>query len=346
MEYEIFSERQKRIQGEIPDTYQYEIIPQKLRYQIFYIWEKVWETPYYNNFDELQVSQLAMDAYSSIETTLREEYGVPSLDGVDDLNKDGYDFYWAVRYILLEEEDTNKVIDVIEVSFRYIDQVIRDKFYPPNDKELDKEFDEELDKIFGSHDISYDARDISHDGIPPDEAINQLNRRFLQCSVGYQYESGQILKVDSQYIHTEVVKPALTMLADPIYKGANEEYLNAHEHYRKGRYKECLNDCLKAFESCLKIICQKRGWDHSKRDTADRLIDTVFKHALIDSSMTCHFTALISTLKSGVPPVRNNKSAHGQGPEEIIVPEYIASYILHLTASNILLLAKADEDMK
>ena len=37
---------------------------------------------------------------------------------------------------------------------------------------------------------------------------------------------------------------------------------------------------------------------------------------------------------------------HGQGPKEIVVPEYIASYILHLTASNILLLAKADEDMK
>ncbi|MDE0015562.1 MAG: hypothetical protein OXU51_05200 [Candidatus Poribacteria bacterium] len=333
MEYEIFSERQKRIQGEIPDTYQYETIPKELRFQVLRIWEKVWGTAYYNDFEELQLSPLAMDAYRSIEAELCEEYGVPFLDGVDVPDEDGYNFYWAVRYTLLEMEDTKKVLDVIEVSFRYIDREIRDKFYVPND--------DGLDDMFGLR-----HRDISYDGIPPDEAIDLLNRRFHQRRVGYQYESGQIMKVDSQFTHSKVVKPALMFLSDPIYRGANEEFLKAHEHYRDGNYKDCINNCLKAFESCLKVICQKQGWNYGKRDTANRLIDTVFKHKLIDSSMTCHFTALISTLKSGVPTVRNDQSAHGQGSEDIIVPEYIASYILHLTASNILLLAKADEDMK
>ena len=319
MEYEIFSKRQQRMQGEIPDTYQYETIPRELRVQILYIWGKIWGTPCHNSFGEFQVGIPAYNAYMSIETTLREEYGVLALDVDDDPNEDDYGFYWAVRDFLLKTEDTNKVIDVIEVSFRYIDPMICD--------------------------ISLD--NISPDSISPEEAINQLNQRFRQHNVGYQYESGQIMKVDSQFIHSEAVKPALMFLSDPIYKGANEEFLNAHEHYRKGRYKECLNDCLKAFESCMKIICGKRGWPYNEKDTANRLIKTVFiKHALIDSSMTCHFTALISTLKSGVPTVRNDQSAHGQGSEEIIVPEYIASYILHLTASNILLLAKANEDMK
>ena len=313
MEYEIYSKRQQRMQGEIPDTYQYETIPDELRVQIFYIWGKMWGTPNYNNFEELQVSSSAYNAYTSIETTLREEYGVLYLDGGDVPNEDGYGFYWVVRNFLLKTEDTNKVIDIIEVSFRYIDQVIRD---------------------------------ISPDSISPDDAINQLNQRFRQHRVGYQYESGQIVKVDSQYIHSEVVKPALMFLSDPIYEGANEEFLNAHEHYRNDRYKECLNDCLKAFESCLKIICQKRGWSYGEKDTANRLIEIVFDHDLIDSHMKSHFTALGSTLKSGVPTVRNRLSGHGQGPKEIVVPEYIASYILHLTASNVLLLAKADEDMK
>ena len=313
MEYEVFSKRQQRKQGENPDTYQYETIPDELRVQIFYIWGKMWETPVYNNFDELQVSLPTYNAYTSIETTLREEYGVLYLDGGDVPNEDGYGFYWVVRNFLLKTEDTNKVIDIIEVSFRYIDQVIR-----------------------------Y----ISSDGISPDDAITQLNQRFRQHSVGYQYESGQIVKVDSQYIHSEVVKPALMFLSDPIYEGANEEFLNAHEHYRNDRYKECLNDCLKAFESCLKIICQKRGWSYGEKDTATPLIEIVFDHDFIDPHMKSHFTALGSTLKSGVPTVRNRLSGHGQGPKEIVVPEYIASYILHLTASNVLLLAKADEDMK
>ena len=318
MEYELFSKRQQRIQGEIPDTYQYETIPDELRVQILYIWGKIWGTPVYNNFDELQVSLPAYDAYMSMLTTLCEEYGVLALDGGDHPNEDGYGFYWVVRDFLLKTEDINKVIDVIEVSFRYIDPMIRD--------------------------ISPDR--ISPDSISPDEAINQLNQRFRQHRVGYQYESGQIVKVDSQYIHSEVVKPALMFLSDPIYEGANEEFLKAHEHYRNGRYKECLNDCLKAFESCLKIICQKQCWSYSKKDTAKRLITIVFDNGLIPPHMQSHFSALRSTLESGVPTNRNNQSGHGQGSKAVIVPEYIASYILHLTASNVLLLAKADEDMK
>ena len=200
MEYEIFSKRQQRIQGETLDTYQDESIPQELRVQVFYIWEKVWETAYENNFGELQLSQLAIDAYTSIEKTLREEYGVLSLDGGDDPDEDGFGFYRVVRNLLLGTKDADKVLDIIEVSFRYIDQVIRDKFY--------RSSEDELDKLFGiSHrDISLDT--IPSNAIPPDEAIDQLNQRFREHSVGYRYESGQIVKVDSQDIHSEVVKPA------------------------------------------------------------------------------------------------------------------------------------------
>ena len=195
MEHEIFSKRQQRIQGETPDTYQYESIPKKLRVQVLYIWEKVWERAYENNFGELQLSELAIDAYQSIEKTLREEYGVLSLDGGDEPDEDGYGFYRIVRNFFLETEDADEVIDVIEISFRYIDQVIRDKFHVSDE--------DELDEIFGTS-----RRDTLPDGISPDEAIDQLNQRFREHSVWYQYESGQIVKVDSQDIHSEVVKSA------------------------------------------------------------------------------------------------------------------------------------------
>ena len=192
MAYVMFSKRQH--------TSPSETIPKNLRVQIFHIWGKIWETPYENNFGELQVSQLAYNAYKSIEATLCEEYGVFDLDVGDVFNEDGYGCYRAVRKFLLETEDTAEVIDVIEVSFRYIDQDIRDKFYVPND--------DELDEIFGPR-----RRDISYDGISPDEAINQLNRRFREHSVGYQYESGenesgQIVIVDSPDSPSEVVEPA------------------------------------------------------------------------------------------------------------------------------------------
>ena len=62
--------------------------------------------------------------------------------------------------------------------------------------------------------------------------------------------------------------------------------------------------------------------------------------------MQSHFTALKSTLASGVPTARNRQAGHGQGPTIIVVPDYMAAYALHLTASNILFLTKANEEMK
>ncbi len=40
-DYELFSKRQKRLRGEVPDVYQYETIPQELRVQVVHIWRDV-----------------------------------------------------------------------------------------------------------------------------------------------------------------------------------------------------------------------------------------------------------------------------------------------------------------
>ena len=200
MEYELFSRQQKRLRGEVFDVYQYETIPRALRVQIFFIWRKVWGEVYYNSFGQLDGSQLAMEAFGSIKNMLYEEYGV---DEGDDSYSEVDDSYRVVRKFFLETEDTDTVIDVIEVSFRYIDQVFRDKFHEGKS--------DGFDEIFESR-----PHDISPNGISPDEAIDQLNQRFLQHNVGYQYESGQIIKVNSQFIHSEVVKPTLDFLSDPM----------------------------------------------------------------------------------------------------------------------------------
>ena len=289
--------------------YQYEDIPQELRVQVVHIWGDVLGEIERGSFADFCGAAYA--AYQGIHDALCREYGVFALG-------EEKNFFERVGNFLLKEKDIEKTLDVIEFSFLYIDRVVRNQ---PN--------------IY------------LHPKISPDEAINELNYRFREHGVGYQYKSGKIIKVDSQFIHSEAIKPALIMLSDPMYKGANEEFLKAHEHYRKGRYKECLNECLKAFESCLKTICKKRNWQYDdKRSTAKDLIQIVFDNGLIPSFMQSHFSALKSTLESGLPTVCNRQAGHGQGSTQIIVPEYIAAYALHLTASNILLLAKADEELR
>ena len=323
---DLFSKRKSR--GEVPDVYKYESIPRELRVQVIHILQDAYgehfyydpesgiveEYEYWDEYRELPQycgpSPSIVERYNFIHGTLCRGYGTFTLGERDASTK----AILAVMNFFLDTHETEKAIDVIELSFQQIDQY-----------------------------VSYIPHELENVRTSSDEAIAELNHRFLEHGVGYQYESGQVIRVDSQLIHSEVVRPALQMLSDPMYEGANAVFLSAHEHYRKGRYNECLNDCLKAFESCLKAICVKRGWGDPKEDTAKSLLTIVFKEGLIPPFMESHFKGLRGALESGVSTMRNKLTGHGN-VEIITVPDYIAAYALHLTASDILLLAKADEE--
>ena len=305
----LFSERQKQLRGEVPDVYKYDTIPRELRVQVIHLWEAAvgkLVRNYPGDCYPISVGRV----YEYIHKSLCYHYGEFSLGSSHDSDFD------SVCSFLLETEDTEKAIDVIEVSFKYIDEHVRNNLNRFSKRELN-----------------------------PNGAINALNYWFRERGVGYQYESGQIVRVDSEFIHSEVVKPALKMLSDPMYQGANNEFLKAHEYYRAGDYKGCMTECLKAFESSIKAICEKRGWNHDNKNGI-RLIQIVFDNMLIPSFIQTHFTALRKTLEDGALNLRNQRSGHGQGSRIVPVPEYMAAYALHLTASNILFLTKANEEMK
>lgn len=175
--------------------------------------------------------------------------------------------------------------------------------------------------------------------------VVELNHRFYENQLGYQFEKGFIVRTDSKLLHAGVTKPALILLSASHFAGADQEFRSAHEHYRHQRYKECLNDCLKSFESVMKAICEKRGWEYEPDFTAKKLINVMFKNGLIPHYLESYFSGLESVLANGVPTVRNKKGAHGQGVEPVEVPAHLAAYALHLTASNILFLAEAEHNL-
>ena len=182
--------------------------------------------------------------------------------------------------------------------------------------------------------------------IPPNDAITELNERFKEHGVGYQFVSGKIIRVDSEFLHVEAVKPALAVLRDDRFKGANEEFLSAHEHYRHGRYKESLVDALKSFESTLKTICSLREWSTQPTYTAKNLIDICLENALLPKYLESQLSSISSLLKSGVPTLRNKNAGHGQGVDSVAVPDYFARYALNLTATSILFIVEAHQDKK
>lgn len=308
--FDIFSKRQKQLRGEVPDVYTYDAIPQPLKVQVVHIWRDTLgnENQYHDHYLGTQ------RAYQFIVDTLCREYGLFSLPTAKKEYGDRNYLSELANY-LLQQDDPEKVLDAVELSFRCIDRLTRD----------------------------FDYLRRQNASKQADEAVEELNERFREHGVGYQFSDGEIIRIDSQLIHSEVVKPALGLLRGPEYAGAQAEFLKAHEHYRHGNDKEALAECLKAFESVMKVICGKRGWTHDPHATSKALLQVLFDNELIPKFWEQHFSALRSSLESGVPTARNRLGGHGQGSTVTQVPPYLVAYVLHLTASAILFLCEAEK---
>lgn len=302
--FDLFSKRQKKLKGEVSDIYIYDEIPTQLRVQIIFILE---DTIGHRAFSLSE--DLPAKAYKLIHTSLAREYGQFVLgENHSESDEDQLlDFF-------LKSDETDKVIDVIELCIKYIDKVIRHDY-----------------NTYKHH---------TEVKMTPDEAIAELNERFKEHGIGYAYESGEIIKIDSTYIHSAIVKPTLKLLSNFKYKGANEEFLKAHEHYRHGRNKECLTECLKAFESTLKIICKEKSWPYDQNDSAKKLIQICFKNNLVPAFSQNQFTSLQNLLESGIPTIRNKLGGHGQGAVPQKVDDEMTRYALNLTGTNIVFLVE------
>lgn len=299
--FDLFSKRQRRARGEMPDVYVYDKLPHELRVQIVHIIRDAFGEDNYG-------TQNAAGAYEFVKQTLCREYGRFEL--IERPKSDQH----SVFNFFLEQESVERALDVVELCFKMIENVIAQ-----------------------NHTYRYNTvRKIEAPA-----AIAELNERFKEHGVGFQFESSELIRIDSEFLHSEAVKPTLTVLRGSGFKGANEEFLLAHEHYRHGRHKECLVDCLKSFESTMKAICKLRSWSIQPSDTAKSLIATCFNNNLLPAYLESQFSSLRSLLESGVPTVRNKNGGHGQGVEPISVPEYMARYALNMTATSILFLVEA-----
>lgn len=256
-------------------------------------------------------NSLAFRTFDQIHRTLCREYGQFELAG-----RNGDTPFERVANFALSTTEIEKALDVFELCLAHLDNL--------------KDFRHELT---GSRQ-------------EPEDAIAEANYRFRQHGIGYEYASGEIIRIDSQLIHSEVVRPTLGLLADNRYSGANDEFLRAHEHYRHGRHKECLVECLKAFESTMKSICTHKNWPFDPKASASALIQTCISNGLFPSFMQTNLGSLRSILESGVPTIRSKKAAHGQGPDVTTVDEATVKLTLNLTASQILFLIESANNLK
>ena len=315
MVYDIYSKRAKRVLGEVGDVYQYSTLPDELKVQIVLLWER------FLGRDEKVFGQICRE--------LREEYGCFSLlyllPGQPASTIEKLTSCDEVIRFFLRTPHIDQGLDVVDACARAFCNIDLDEYYIENLGEWGAD-------VVARHDERKEA------------FLKALNTRFREAQVGYQFENGQIIRVDDQFIHSEVVKPALHFIRSEGFHGANQEFLDAHRKYRLGDYKGCLVEGAKALESVLKIVLSKRGQDISNTDTAKKLFEKFKALNLLPEYLPGQLNALYDLLQNSSTKPRNKEpAAHGQGAEVREVPEYLAAYGLHQTASAILLIVKAHE---
>jgi hypothetical protein len=288
-------------------------MPEPLRIQIIHIWHESIGNPQTDYGGE------SLESYQAIAQILRKEWGVFALTADNSYPHDKARTYSELLQRFGTEKDIDKALDIVELSCRTLDILIRGRGW-----------------IQGK-----DASEIA------DNAIDEINARFREHAVGYQYSDGQIIRIDDDFTHEEIVKPALAILRDPIYRSAQAEFLKAHEHYRKAEYSDALIECCKAFESTMKIICANRSWSVDKNATASALVKACLDRGLVPEFWQGHISGLKNILESAIPTPRNKLGGHGAGSAQgHDVSDELAGYVLNMTASTISFLAKAEKKLR
>jgi len=305
---DLFSRRKRqRLNAGKPDIYRYDTIPEAVRRQIVDIW--LWSTgPVVSPslFGGVQQNEWSWNFWLAIANAIRHEKGLRELGPGED------PFTQCANYFGVSTAKIEDAVDVLEITFGAIEN------------------------LSGFEDWQRKELRIS---IDPSSAINELNFRLQEAGVGYRFENGRIVELNSRYLHAEAVKPALALLSDARFAGPHEEFLHAHELYRTARandaktLEDAIASALKAFESTIKVICNLKRWVPPQNATAAPLIAFVIAQGLIPAYM--------KSSMEGLATLSNRTSRHGQGIQTRALPKYLAAYALHAAASNIVMLIEA-----
>ena len=202
--FDIFSKRQKRLRGDVPDVYTYDDLPQPLKVQIVHILTDTLG----NENDYHGLREGVKSAYELIVTTLCREYGLFSLPSAKDYGDRMY--LNELANYLLQESEVEKCIDVVELSFKVIDRFTRDFDYLYRNNASER----------------------------ADNAIDELNNRFKEHGIGFQFVENEIIRIDSELLHVEAVKPALRLLNEKNYHLKKVRPVRSKQYCQQDRSQE------------------------------------------------------------------------------------------------------------
>lgn len=297
-----------------PDKLVYDDLPESLREQcIRFVREGIGEHT---------------DALDALDSILERETPTPSFAAVRRRREEDYFNDQTVRFYedAISHGDFFEAMSAVEVAAFMVNDAIR---------KLDPNY-----------------RSIYRVRVDPDDAIKELNARFTQQGVGYQFskEQGRFIRVDAAFMHAEVTAPATALLMEKGFEGAAQEFQKAHEHYRHmvqdpEAGKDAIVWAVKAVESTAKAIMDARRWTYGKGDTIVPLLEKLIANGLVPADLQSYFAGLRSALTSGLPTIGNRQARHGQGAAPKPIEEHMVTLGMHLAAATIRFLVEAHKAM-
>lgn len=301
--YKLFSRRRKEASGDILDVYICDSFSPEFRNQFFHIVSDIIDTG--NAYAENHCYPSKIDWWELTCELFSREKGLKCLP-----SPSGHPLYRNSKLayeLYVDKSDNEDFLDLLDFSVQAIFQAIVDAGYVSAQKE--------------------------------ESAIEELNFRFKQHSLGYEIIEHSLFVKTDEHLHTNVVKPALGLLHLEEFSGAEEEFFVAWDHFKKGNKKDAILNAAKAFESVMKCICKQMKYPYDeKKDDAKKLIQILRENEFFPSYLESQMNGIRTTLESGLPTVRNKLAGHGQGDQIVQLSDAYVVYAMNLTATNIVFL--------
>lgn len=166
------------------------------------------------------------------------------------------------------------------------------------------------------------------------EFQRDMNEALLDDGFHWILCDGYFMKLDSEWMETNVLCQVHDHLGRGNYDGALEEFREARSYLAADDFKAAIHSAGKSFESLLKAIQGRE--DGNARQLVDGLKGTHFYDDFPSALLKGFGDSVLMTL----PFIRNNLSGHGQGNDVVVVPRSIAELSVNLAGTCILFLIK------
>ncbi len=256
--------------------------------------------------------QMAMytSPYSDIASRLFGKYGQLKIKENSQYRNSGISPEVLMEHLELCTND--EFLDFIEIAIIYIDYNKLNTCVT------------QVNEIFREEGLSYVLTPYTESQEKdPETGISKVERHYPQ-----------IILVDNQLTHKEIIVPTLNLLTNPALSVVNQELLEAFHHIRDRKYADAITRAASSLESMFKVIFKREKMPLPKNAALGNLVTDFVNQQKLPKYYENSFLA--------VSKIRNEiSSSHGKEGQLIDPPSFSeAEHVVHLVASNIMFLAR------